>query len=166
MPRDFSILHKNLSIDFDIQDDNWEKIDFQELAIEAAEAVINYLNLNNKKFEFSVILTDNNSIQKLNLEYLGKDKPTNTLSFPIEEINLKDLKEDFDGFVLLGDVVFAYNVIEKEAEEKKFVDHFSHLLVHSLLHLLGFDHQEESQAEEMEEIEVKILEKLGIKSPY
>lgn len=174
MPRDFSIIHKNLSIDFDIQDDNWEKIEFQELVIEVAQAVIDHFNLNTSKIEFSVVLTDDDSIHKLNLEYLDKDKPTNTLSFPIEEINLKDNlnnldKNSFlDGFVLLGDVIFAYNVIQNEAgmQKKEFTCHFTHLLVHSLLHLLGFDHQTDLDAEEMEGLEIKILAELGIKSPY
>lgn len=106
--------------------------------------------------EVSIVLTDDAHIQALNRDYRGKDKPTNVLSFPQDEPSL------------LGDVIIAYETIAREAEEqnKSFSDHFTHMLVHGTLHLLGYDHEAEAEAEEMEALEVAILSDIGVKNPY
>ena len=106
--------------------------------------------------EISIVLADNERIQALNGAYRGKDKPTNVLSFPQ------------DGPGMLGDVILAYETIEREAAEqdKSFEDHTAHMLVHGILHLLGHDHEQDDEAEKMEKIEIKILDTLGIKNPY
>ncbi|MHA1539693.1 MAG: rRNA maturation RNase YbeY [Alphaproteobacteria bacterium] len=112
--------------------------------------------------EIALVLANNVFIHDLNLRYRGKDKPTNVLSFPTEEM------QDDDGVMTLGDIVFGYETLIEECatQKKEFKDHFAHLLVHGVLHLLGFDHIEESDAVEMESLEIKILQELSIKNPY
>jgi len=161
------------NIDIDIQDPSWKDKDrLQELVIKVSQVALSKLGLTKdaKTIEFSLILTDNDSIQKLNLQYRGKDSPTNTLSFPIHELDPKKLDKKIfhDGFIILGDIIFAFDVIEKEAKEqgKDFYNHFSHLLVHGILHLLGYDHESLEEAEVMEALEIDILSDLRIQSPY
>jgi probable rRNA maturation factor len=107
--------------------------------------------------EVSIVLTDDTNIQTLNRDYRGKDKPTNVLSFP---------QDDAPG--MLGDIVLAHETILREAEEqdKDFDSHLKHLVVHGCLHLLGYDHENDEDAEEMEALEVAILQKIGVKNPY
>ena len=99
----------------------------------------------------------------LNRDFRGKDKPTNVLSFPFE---VPDFLIDEEP--TLGDIIIAMPVIEAEAvEQKKSVEHhLAHMTIHGTLHLLGFDHIIDEEAEEMEALEIEILEKLGIANPY
>jgi len=111
--------------------------------------------------ELSVVLTDDARIADLNKAWRGKDGPTNVLSFPAARMPGAEA-------ALLGDVVLARETIGREAEAqgKSFVDHLSHLTVHGVLHLLGYDHAAEAEADEMEALERNILEDLGIADPY
>lgn len=106
--------------------------------------------------EFSVLLTNDTHIQVLNRDFRNKNKPTNVLSFPDGE----------DGY--LGDIAISLETIVKEAKEqdKNFYHHFIHMVVHGLLHLKGHDHEDDSEAEEMESLEIEILADMGIKNPY
>ena len=99
--------------------------------------------------------------QALNRLYRGKDKPTNVLSFPAE------LPEEL-GLPLLGDVVICRDVVETEAREqgKPVEAHWAHMVVHGVLHLLGYDHQSDEQADEMEALEAGIMAELGWPDPY
>lgn len=121
---------------------------------------------NDKKyvFEIAVVLADDAFVKDLNSQYRGKNKPTNVLSFPTSSLtpDLRPLIPD------LGDIILALETIENEAKEqgKTFRSHAIHLLVHGFLHLLGYDHIEDKQAEIMEKLEIKILRKLGISNPY
>lgn len=121
----------------------------------------------NEYVELNVRLTDNATIQQLNREFRHQDKPTNVLSFPLrgdENFNIF-----LEGELLqLGDIALAYEIIEQEAKEqhKTFKDHFIHLLVHGTLHVLGFDHITDEEAEEMETLEIEILKELNIANPY
>lgn len=119
-----------------------------------------------RSFELSVLLTTDGHIQELNHHYRNKDKPTNVLSFP--QLNADDLKAPSTEPILLGDVVMAYQTISNECimQQKKFMDHMTHLFVHSCLHLFGYDHEAEDEAEIMENLEITILEKLNIANPY
>jgi probable rRNA maturation factor len=112
--------------------------------------------------ELSLVLTDDARIRVLNRDWRDKDKPTNVLSFPAADA------DDEDPGPLLGDVVVAHETTAREAAEegKSFEDHLIHLLVHGLLHLFGFDHEDDEEAEEMEALETEILAGLGIADPY
>jgi probable rRNA maturation factor len=111
--------------------------------------------------ELSVVLTDDAAIRILNRDHRGKDKPTNVLSFP-------GFSPDEDPVPLLGDIVVAQETVAREAAEegKSIADHFSHLIVHGMLHLFGYDHETEADAEIMEDEERRILAALGIADPY
>lgn len=118
---------------------------------------LNQRGYSHEQLEVSVLFTDRERIRELNKEYRGKDSPTNVLSFPN------------DGDNILGDIVLCYDIVKQEAidQGKDFYDHLTHLTVHSILHLLGYDHISEQEAEEMESIEIKILyNEFGIKNPY
>jgi len=111
--------------------------------------------------ELVVRIVDREESRQLNREYRGKDKPTNVLSFPFEAPAV--VESD-----LLGDLVICAPVVTEEAlaQDKLPQAHWAHLLVHGVLHLLGFDHINEQEAEVMEGLEVEILESLGFPDPY
>ena len=121
--------------------------------------MLSHLHIGDK--EITVRFVNNDESQQLNNDYRGKDKPTNVLSFPFEcppEVPLD----------LLGDLVICVPVIAREAEEqqKPIAHHYAHMIVHGTLHLLGYDHIEDAEAEEMEGLEIAILAKLAIDDPY
>lgn len=121
-------------------------------------------------FELSIKLADNTEVQALNAVYRNKDKPTNVLSFPMLPPDFMDAAAlTDDGEILLGDVILAYETCAAEAAEKGIdLDvHAAHLIVHGVLHLLGYDHEVHPEAaEEMEEMETHALASLGIADPY
>ncbi|MEH6757748.1 MAG: rRNA maturation RNase YbeY [Parasphingorhabdus sp.] len=148
---------------------DWQKLG--EQAAGAALSVTPYAELAQKNFalEVSIKLSNNDEVRQLNAAYRGKDKSTNVLSFPLVARDLLgSLSNSDDGEVLLGDIIMAHDVCEKEAKEKgiPMVNHASHLLVHGVLHLLGYDHEIETDALIMEALEVKALQDLGIANPY
>jgi probable rRNA maturation factor len=114
----------------------------------------------NADVEISIMLTDDEAIRELNGQWRGKDQPTNVLSFPAPGPVEKRPS--------LGDIVIAYETCEREAgaELKTFEAHVTHLIVHGFLHLVGYDHEEESDALAMESLEREILSALGIDDPY
>ena len=123
-----------------------------------------------KEFELSILLAGNKQMQSLNGKFRKKDKATNVLSFPDVEIDWRKIVEftpDND-YMYLGDIAFGYEVIALEAKNKliSFQDHFKHLVIHAILHLIGYDHIKDDDAEAMESIEIEILEAISIKSPY
>lgn len=111
--------------------------------------------------EVTVRLVDEAESQELNRDYRGKDKSTNVLSFPFEAPPGIELP-------LLGDLVICRQVVEREAAEqhKPLQDHWAHMVIHGCLHLLGFDHIKDDEAEIMEAREIAILEEFGIANPY
>src|SRR5690606_27325001 len=110
-----------------------------------------------------VIFTDDAAIRALNAEWRGKDKATNVLTFPAFPVLRGGALPP-----MLGDIVLAYETVEREAreEDKPFESHLSHLLAHGFLHLAGYDHEEDGEAEEMEDAERRILARLAIPDPY
>jgi probable rRNA maturation factor len=116
--------------------------------------------------EIGIACVDNDESHKLNLEYRSKDKPTNVLSFPSDLPD--EMAQVLDSFPL-GDLVICIPVVLLEAQEqnKTPLAHFTHMLVHGTLHLMGYDHEtSEADAEEMEALEIEILAKLGFDNPY
>lgn len=111
--------------------------------------------------ELSLVLADDESQQVLNRDWRGIDKPTNVLSFP-------QLEPFAPVSGLVGDIVLARQTLVREAEEqgKSFEDHYTHLVVHGFLHLLGYDHETEDEAQAMESLETRILAALEIADPY
>lgn len=112
--------------------------------------------------ELTIRLVDEAESHELNMTYRGKDRPTNVLSFPFE------CPPEIDDFPLLGDLVICRQVVEKEAaEQKKTVEeHWAHMVVHGCLHLLGYDHIEDDEAEEMEALEVELMAAMNYANPY
>ena len=155
--------------DISFEAEKWlpQKKDIVRLSIEVINEVREEFPLFRGVGHIDVILGDSAFVQDLNNRYRGKNKPTNVLSFPQDDYEKGRYCPD-ESLVLLGDIVMAYEVIESEAktEEKTFLDHFCHLLVHGILHLLGFDHETDDEQDEMESLEIKILNKLNIDNPY
>lgn len=149
--------------------------DWDALAVRAARAAIERtphgaLLTTPATVEISVRLTSDDEVHALNRQYRHKDKPTNVLSFPMVQPDLIDTvsQNSDDGELLLGDIVLAHGVCATEAAEKgvSVEEHATHLLVHGTLHLLGYDHMGDEDAEAMEEIERQALGSLGIADPY
>ncbi|OAN54594.1 rRNA maturation factor [Paramagnetospirillum marisnigri] len=132
------------------------------LAATALEAV----DLPDGVVELSIVLADDEAVRALNKGWRGKDAPTNVLSFAALDEEDAPLVEGAP--LLLGDVILAFETCAAEASDqgKSLEDHFSHLVIHGVLHLLGFDHEDEEEAIEMEALESALLASLGIADPY
>lgn len=145
-------------------------IDLQ-LACEAAELPtlelfqqwtdIALTSVTDQVFELTIRIVNIAESQQLNKQYRKKDKPTNVLSFPFEVPDGIELN-------LLGDLVVCAQIVEQEAEEqnKMLFDHWAHMIIHGCLHLLGYDHINDLDADKMEALEIKILAELSINNPY
>ena len=133
-------------------------IDIETISTSAVTAAIALTDLEIVEGgELSLLICDDENIQRLNSQWRGKNKPTNVLSFPVEDDSL-----------LLGDIVVSMDTVKREAalESKSIKDHLTHLIIHGFLHLFGYDHETEDEAAEMESLETEILGKLGIANPY
>ena len=149
--------------------------DWETLALRACRAAIELtphgpLLTTPARVEISVRLTSDDEVHALNRQYRDKDRSTNVLSFPMVQPDLIDTvsQNSDDGEVLLGDIVLAHGVCAAEAADKRVTveEHATHLLVHGTLHLLGYDHMNDEEAEAMEDIERQALGRLGIADPY
>ena len=164
-----------MMLEIDIEsDEEWDSsTDWSLLVRKAAEAAVAesafpQLAESGRAVEISVRLASDEDVRALNAHWRGKDKPTNVLSFPMsEQYELEQADEDGPE-LMLGDIVLAKGVCEREAAEKEipFERHATHLLVHGTLHLLGYDHGDDQDAADMEGREVRALARLGIDDPY
>ena len=153
---------------------DWPSFDWQSLATRAVSTTIAAtphagLATIAATIEISIRLTSDAEVQTLNRQYRGQDKPTNVLSFPMVQPDLIDtVANTDDGEVLLGDIVLAYETCARESVERgvSTQDHATHLIVHGVLHLLGYDHMNDSEAEAMEAIERDVMASLGLHDPY
>jgi probable rRNA maturation factor len=155
-------------------DAEWDSSkDWQRLARRAAECAIGQsafpdLARAARPVEVSVRLTSDEEVRALNAHWRGKDKPTNVLSFPLAEQYELEQSDEEGPELMLGDIILAHGVCEREAAQMRipFEEHATHLIVHGTLHLLGYDHKDDSGAEDMERREVRALKQLGIANPY
>lgn len=153
-----------IAIDVNVEAGEWAGEDaLLALARQSVDATTARLGLREAQSELSIVFTDDASMQRLNAEWRGKDKPTNVLSFPAFALEPGDPPGP-----MLGDIVIAYQTVAREAalEDKAFDDHLRHLVVHGFLHLLGYDHENDMDADEMETAERAILADMGVSDPY
>jgi len=155
-------------------DEEWDSSQsWAPLARKAAEAAIAesafpQLATLDRSVEISVRLAGNEDVRALNAEWRGKDRPTNVLSFPMMERTALQSTNVAGPELLLGDIVLAHGICVSEAADKgvSMEQHVTHLIVHGTLHLLGYDHDDDPQAADMEAREVRALDRLGIANPY
>ena len=164
----------NLEVDYIINDDSWNNYinendinDFISKIFNTTVGILEYKLNKRNVVELSITFTNDKEIQEINKNYRNVDKPTNVLSFPLFEKEFTKAYKTLP-YISLGDIILSIETIKKESEEqnKTFNDHLTHLIVHSILHLFGFDHIEDKEADVMENLEIKILEKLSIQNPY
>lgn len=157
-------------LDLQIQDSRWRNIPRLCAKMEKA-ATITLAHLP-KRLTFpvtvNVLLTNDKAVRKLNADFRGMDKPTNVLSFPQFEPSQLPKKGKDKGVKDLGDIVLGYQyvVAEVKKDHKILINHIIHLLIHGLLHLFGYDHLSDKEAEPMERLEKKIMAKLMLPDPY
>jgi probable rRNA maturation factor len=146
--------------------DCWQtEPDAEAVIHRAIEAAAEFAEADVGEAELAVMLTDDSGIRTLNSNWRGVDKPTNVLSFPALQA---PVGAPSDAPRMLGDIAIAYETTRKEADDeaKPFDHHLSHLAVHGFLHLIGYDHENDDDAEAMEGLEREILAQLGIPDPY
>ncbi len=146
-----------LDVQYAVQDADGEPPSTEALSSWVSAALNDRLD----EAELTIRIVDVDEIQSLNRDYRHKDAPTNVLSFPFEAPPGVELP-------LLGDVIICAQVVRDEAraQGKAEIAHWAHMVVHGVLHLLGYDHLEDDEAEEMEALEVEILQQLGFADPY
>ena len=163
-------------VDCVFEDVRWQAFGLEELALRAVQATLAALKLPEAGFTLAVMGCDDARIATLNAEFRGKQKPTNVLSWPAWDL-APDLdggqpeapdQGDADDPESLGDIAIAFDTCAREATEagKPMAAHVTHLIVHGLLHCLGYDHIRDSDAALMEGVEVRILATLGLSDPY
>ena len=148
----------SIFVDLQVATENIEGLPIEEQIVQWATAAV---QPEGDEVEMTVRIVDEAESHELNLTYRGKDRPTNVLSFPFECPDEVELP-------LLGDLVICRQVVEREAAEqdKPLMAHWAHMVVHGSLHLLGYDHIEDDEAEEMESLETQIMQGLGFDDPY
>lgn len=158
-----------MEIDILIEDPAWAAAGLPGLVARGFGAVAEELTFDPNDYELSILACDDTRIAGLNTEFRGKPAPTNVLSWPATEIALPEGgTPPMPPSGPLGDVAIAFGVCETEAAQqgKPFADHVTHLIVHALLHLLGYDHIGDADAAVMEDLERRILARLGVPDPY
>ena len=159
-----------LDIQISVEEGPWHsEAELQSLSERVLGAAADFLRREEKQPfpkmppEVSLVFTDDASIREINAEWRNQDKPTNVLSFPAFPLTPGKMPGP-----MLGDIILARETLVREAQAlgKPFDEHLSHLLVHGFLHLFGYDHMEENDAERMEGLETRILAGLGLSDPY
>ncbi len=159
-----------LDIQISVETEGWSSDeDLSAFTSKVLDATVDFLKQEEDQpfpkmpVELSLVFTDDENIREINAEWRDKDTATNVLSFPAFPLEPGGMPGP-----MLGDIVIARETVEREALEldKSFEDHLTHLLVHGFLHLFGYDHMNEEEAEEMESLETRILTVLGLSDPY
>ncbi len=154
-----------MTISIEVEDEAWQALaGLDQLARTAVASALSGAGASGKEGEIALLFTDDQSIAEINADWRATNKPTNVLSFPASP----DMPVPDGEPRPLGDIVLSHGVIAREAAEqgKTLHDHTAHLIVHGVLHLLGFDHETDEEASEMERLETNILKGLGISDPY
>ncbi|EJF81274.1 rRNA maturation RNase YbeY [Bartonella doshiae] len=153
-----------ITIDITLESTGWndEKM-LYTLTEKALTTTMHHVSLGNVVSEVSLLFTDDQHMAQINAQWRNKNKPTNVLSFPAFPIKAGDPPGP-----MLGDIIIARETVALEAKQegKLFQDHLTHMIVHGALHLLGYNHETDDEAYQMEELEREILQKLSIKDPY
>ncbi|EJF83164.1 rRNA maturation RNase YbeY [Candidatus Bartonella washoeensis] len=153
-----------ITIDITVESTGWndEKM-LYNITEKALKTTMHHVSLENVVSEISLLFTDDKHMAKINALWRNKNKPTNVLSFPALPLKAGDRPGP-----MLGDIIIAREtvVLEAEKEGKSFQDHLTHMIVHGILHLLGYNHETDDEADHMEKLEREILQKLSIKDPY
>ena len=160
-----------MSVDVIMEDPRWAKAGLEALAERAVAATLTHLNLAPEAWEVAVLGCDDARIAALNTDFRDKTTATNVLSWPSRERGAQTAGQDPDppqGDPELGDIALAYETCQREAvaQGKLPEQHFLHLIVHGVLHLLGYDHVRDGDGDLMESHEVAILAELGVDDPY
>ncbi|MFV0513725.1 MAG: rRNA maturation RNase YbeY [Jhaorihella sp.] len=164
-----------MPVELIMEDDRWRDLGLQELADRACDTALRQLALDPAVCEIGLLACDNARIAALNDDFRGKAQPTNVLSWPALDLSPQESgaaprppRPDFSGVIGLGDIAIARETCAREALEagKPLADHVAHLIVHGLLHLLGYDHVRDPDATLMEALETRILGRMGIDDPY
>lgn len=157
--------HAGVTVDILVEAGSWpSEAELTSLARRAVDGVLAEIGAkSNTTSELSLVFSDDAHVRKLNSGWRGKDRPTNVLSFPAFPGGSRGTLPP-----MLGDVVLAWETVraEAEAEGKPVLDHIAHLITHGVLHLIGYDHETDAEAEEMEEAERRILAGMGVPDPY
>ncbi|WP_282152628.1 rRNA maturation RNase YbeY [Ruegeria atlantica] len=162
-----------MNLEVTIEDARWQQL--EPLAARAIKAVLDFCDLDAELCEVSLLACDDARIADLNAEFREKPTPTNVLSWPAEDLAADEAGRrparptpDFTGEIALGDIAISFDTCAREAADasKTMDDHVTHLIIHGVLHLLGYDHIRDPDATLMEGVEVEILGKMGIDDPY
>lgn len=164
-----------MAIDLVIEAGEWQDVTLKPLADRAVQAALIHLGLDPEAWEVTLLACDDARIAELNADFRGKPRPTNVLSWPSAErapetpgARPAPPKPDMFGDTHLGDIALAHGVCSAEAATGRISlpDHLTHLIVHGLLHLMGYDHETDADAALMEGLETEILGNMGIADPY
>ncbi|WP_413154287.1 rRNA maturation RNase YbeY [Bartonella sp. cb54] len=153
-----------ITIDITIENSGWnDKQMLYNITEKALKTTMHHVSLENVVSEVSLLFTDDKHMAQINAQWRNKNKPTNVLSFPAFPLKVGQPPR-----LMLGDIVIARETVALEAkkEGKSFEDHLTHMIVHGVLHLLGYNHEIDDEAQQMEKLEREILQKLSIKDPY
>ena len=155
-------------VDLLVEDPRWEEAGLGSVAEAAARAALTAAGLDPERHEISLLACDDVRITALNDAFRDKPQPTNVLSWPAFDPPLPEACDEQDERRFLGDLALAYETCAREAAEAGIprADHAAHLVVHGVLHLLGYDHELEDEADAMEAFETKILASRGVPNPY
>jgi probable rRNA maturation factor len=154
-----------MTVSIEVEDEAWQALaGLDQLARTAVASALSGAGAKGEERAIALLFTSDQSIAEINADWRGKNNPTNVLSFPASP----DIPIPEGEPRPLGDIVLSHGVIAREAAEqgKTLHDHTAHLIVHGVLHLLGFDHETDEEAGKMEHLETSILKGLGISDPY
>jgi probable rRNA maturation factor len=155
-----------LQVAINVEDTAWQALatDIEATCQDVLHQAWAFLDIDAQTPWLSLLLAGDSELQALNLQFRGQDKPTNVLSFPSPDA----VAAGEDSLDVLGDIALSCETIQREADEqgKKVAHHLTHLLVHGLLHLLGYDHEQDDDAATMEQLEIDILGEMGLANPY